>query len=190
MEWPKGQFLFCLRKLEFKCGDLPCPPIASLRRQLLPELCNGESTIQSLPCEKRLCLQSAAHTIVRVRRLFVICTATTEGGGLVSALKKHIPSLDTTALLRLRRHIMKHCTKSIRVNSITSKKEHFLHTFVETLHHYLLSNKIIPLVRDTLAFRTLPKKSFSAKLFALVLIVLLVSAYSFMKTPFGVCNWH
>ena len=111
-------------------------------------------------------------------------------GGLVSALKKHIPSLDTTALLRLRRHIMKHCTKSIRVNSITPKKEHFLHTFVQTLHHYRLSNKIIPLVRDTLAFRTLPKKSFSAKLFALVLIVLLVSAYSFMKTPFGVCNWH
>jgi len=182
--------LFCLRKLEFKCGDHPCPPIASLRRQLLPELCNGESTIQSLPCEKRLCLQSAAHTIVRVRRLFGICTATTEGGGLVSALKKHIPSLDTTALLRLRRHIMKHCTKSIRVNSITSKKEHFLHTFVQTLHHYRLSNKIIPLVRDTLAFRTLPKKSFSAKRFALVLIVLLVSAYSFMKTPFGVCNWH
>ena len=164
--------------------------VPSLQRQLLPELCNGESTIQSLPCEKRLCLQSAAHTIVRVRRLFVICTATTEGGGLVSALKKHIPSLDTTALLRLRRHIMKHCTKSIRVNSITSKKEHFLHTFVQTLHHYLLSNKIIPLVRDTLAFRTLPKKSFSAKLFALVLIVLLVSAYSFMKTPFGVCNWQ
>ena len=190
MEWPKGQFLFCLRKLEFKCGDLPCPPIASLRRQLLPELCNGESTIQSLPCEKRLCLQSAAHTIVRVRRLFVICTATTEGGGLVSALKKHIPSLDTTALLRLRRHIMKHCTKSIRVNSITSKKEHFLHTFVQTLHHYLLTNKIVPLVRYTLAFRTLPKKSFSAKLFALVLIVFLVSAYSFMKTPFGVCNWQ
>ena len=56
----------CLRKLEFKCGDLPCPPIASFWRQRLPELCNGESTIQSLPCEKRLCLQSAAHLIVRV----------------------------------------------------------------------------------------------------------------------------
>ena len=77
---------------------------------------------------------------------------------------------------------MKHCTKSIHVNSITSKKEPFLHTFVETLHHYLLSNKIIPLVRDTLAFRTLPKKYFSAKLFALVLIVFLVSTYSFLKT--------
>ena len=77
---------------------------------------------------------------------------------------------------------MKHCTKSIHVNSITSKKEHFLHTFAETLQHYLLSNKIIPLVRDTLAFRTLPKKYFSAKLFALVLIVFLVSTYSFLKT--------
>jgi len=85
---------------------------------------------------------------------------------------------------------MKHCTKSIHVNSITSKKEHFLHTIVETLHHYLLFYKIIPLVRDTLAFRTLPKKSFSAERFALVLIVLLVSAYSFMKSPFGVCNWQ
>ena len=30
--------------------------------------CCGESTIQSLPCEKRLCLQSTAHTIVRVQK--------------------------------------------------------------------------------------------------------------------------
>ena len=72
---------------------------------------------------------------------------------------------------------MKHCMKLIHMNFITSKKELSQLTFVETLHHFQQSNKIIPLVQDTLAFRNPPKKFFNAKLFALVLIVFLVSAY-------------
>ena len=72
---------------------------------------------------------------------------------------------------------MKPCMKLIRVSFITSKKELSQLTFVETLHHFQQSNKIIPLVQDTLAFRNPPKKFFNAKLFALVLIVFVVSAY-------------
>ena len=72
---------------------------------------------------------------------------------------------------------MKPCMKLIRVSFITSKKELSQLTFVETLHHFQQSNKIIPLVQDTLAFRNPPKKFFNAKLFVLVLIVFVVSAY-------------
>ena len=74
---------------------------------------------------------------------------------------------------------MKPCMKLIRVSFITSKKELSQLTFVETLHHFQQSNKIIPLVQDTLAFRNPPKKFFNAKLFALTIvpIVFVVSAY-------------
>ena len=86
---------------------------------------------------------------------------------------------------------MKPCMKLIRVSFITSKKELSQLTFVETLHHFQQSNKIIPLVQDTLAFRNPPKKFFNAKLFALVLIVFVVRIFIlFFFSPFFCLQSH
>jgi len=86
---------------------------------------------------------------------------------------------------------MKPCMKLIRVSFITSKKELSQLTFVETLPHFQQSNKIIPLVQDTLAFRNPPKTFFNAKLFALVLIVFVVRIFIlFYFSPFFCLQSH
>ena len=96
MEWPKGQFLFCSRKLQFKCGDLPCPPIAYYEDSDYPNYAMVK--VPSNLCHVKRgcsCACNLQHTqLFEYKRLLVICTATTEGGKLFSTLK-HIPSLDT-----------------------------------------------------------------------------------------------
>ena len=49
--------------------------------------------LKSLPCKKRVCLQSPAHVIVREQKTLGHLTATTEAGILVSTLK-HFQTLD------------------------------------------------------------------------------------------------